>query len=209
MAFEKDKTTVLIMVVILILALSSIIFIQYNRKNWKTEEGQKQEQTKTDNSQGQIQNDKIEAENLIKSFTKSYNSYSTGDFSNMESLYAMMDESLAKQEKQKIENLKKNLEQTKTPYQTVESEVTKYEELKYTENILIAEVTIEKLVSDGAFIIDANSDESPVIFVDKEGKETEQKTYNLNTKKTAEVFQVTTFKTTEGWRINQIEKISQ
>lgn len=204
MAFEKDKSTVLLMAIVLIVALGSIIFIQYNRRSLKT--GIEQNNNPNTNTE---KNGKIEVESLLKSFVESYNSYTTGDFSNIESLYYMMDKNLIEEESQKIEILKKELGQNKSPYQTVQSNITEYKELQHKEKNIVAQISIEKLVSDGAYIPDPKSEDGLLIFVDRDGNATEEKSYNYNTKKTSEAFQITATEENGEWKISQIQKISE
>lgn len=204
MIITKDNPKMLFIAAIVWIAILVLIF--YPKSNNIQNTGEQKNDTAEQNSNVQ---EAVNIEILLKGFAEQYNSYTTGDFSNIEGVYALMTSGMQETEMQNIENRKKELAQTTKEYITVKSTVTEYREIKKEEDLVAAEIITEKITSDGAYVQDPESEDGLIIFVDKKGNLTDENSYESNAKKTSEAFQIVAMKEDGEWKIAQIQKISE
>jgi predicted lipid-binding transport protein (Tim44 family) len=204
MIITKNNPKTLFIAAIIWIAILVLIF--YPKSNNKQNINSQNNTTINQNSETQ---EPIDTENLLKGFTEQYNSYITGDFSNIEGIYTLMTSGMKEIEMQRIENIKKETAQTAKEYITVKSSAIEYKEIKKDEELISAEIVTEKITSDGAYTPDLESEDGLIIFVDKSGNVTDKNSYESNAIKISEAFQIVAMKENGEWKIAQIQKVSE
>lgn len=206
MIITKDNPKTLFIAAIIWIAILVLIFYPKNNNTQKTETPSKTTEEQISYNQEKVD---ISTESFLKNFVERYNTYSTGNSSNIEELYYAMTSEMKEMEMQKIEDRKKDATTNEKEYLTVKSTATEYKEIKKDEEMIAAEIIIEKITFDGAYVSDPESEEGLIIFVDKQGNATDESSYELNARKVGEVFQIVAIRESGEWKIAQIQKASE
>lgn len=145
------------------------------------------------------------AENMLSNFTVTYNSYSAGDFSNIESLYPLMTEQMAQTEKTKIERFRAKIAEQPKQYQTVTAEFRGLSTQEFEDEKIIANIIIFKQTFSGAYIQNSDKKEH-FILVDQNGQPYSGDMNMLLLSKDLKIFQITGVKENGIWKVASMEE---
>lgn len=145
------------------------------------------------------------AENILSNFTVTYNSYSAGDFSNIESLYPLMTEKMKETEKTKIERLKIEIASQSKKYQTITAEFRGLSTEEFGNDRIISNIIIFKQTFNGAYIQNPEN-KKQTMLVDQNGQFYSGNISTLLLNKDLKIFQVTGVKENGIWKVASIEE---
>lgn len=148
--------------------------------------------------------EKQKAENILSNFAIKYNSYTIGDFSNIESLYDLMTSELKKIEMVKVEEIRKQETEEKI---TVKSEFKGSNTIDFSENRIIANIVLSKQTYNGAFVADPGNPNQKIL-IDKNGQRYEKDFSTLLAGKDLIFIQLTGIKENGEWKISNIKDIT-
>lgn len=144
---------------------------------------------------------------VAQDFLTAYLFYTSGDFSNIESLYDQMTPGLALQEKARVEKLKSEISGKPIEYTTSLAVVKNYQPVESNPRLIIADITIAQQISDGAYLYNQETDSEK--FVNRQGETTNPNTYALNPQVQMKTYRVILIKNDLDWKIDRLNKISQ
>lgn len=186
---------------IILLAFLAMLLVGFTffRKDTKNENYKNQDAVEQKNVL-----EKQKAENMLSNFAVTYNSYTSGDFSNIESLYGMMTEELKKSETEKVSKLKLG---DKKEYQTIKSDFKGSNTIEFSENKIIANIVLLKQIYGGAYKSDPDNNLQKIL-VDREGKPYDKDISTLLESKDLVFLQLTGVRENEDWKVNEIKDIT-
>jgi uncharacterized protein (UPF0333 family) len=193
----KNNLKQIILLLVLTIFLVGFMFFQKDRE----------EESYSENNEAQqlaILEQK-KAENILSNFVVAYYSYNTGDFSNIESLYPLMTEKMARAEKTKIEEIKIELANQPKTYQKVTADFRGLSTEEFGSDKIITNVIIFKQIFNGAYIQDP-SNKGQFILVDQYGQLYSDDMSTLLLSKDLKAFRVTGNKENGEWKIDHIEE---
>jgi len=151
---------------------------------------------------------KIDAETADKNalkyraemFTSIYYSFPWGNFSNIESLYEEMSESLAKTEKSKVESMKNRLMGQPIQYQTQRSTAVSSEILSYDKKKADVNVTFDTSFLGGALV-----QRDTMVWVDRNGNQIQGDENSLIFYKEQKTIMLSLIKEGDIWKVDKID----
>lgn len=146
--------------------------------------------------------EKIEKESLQKQaelFSSIYYSFSWGNFSNIESLYGKMTDSLRESERSKVESLKNGILGQPVQYQTQRNSALSSEIVSYDKDMSVIDVKMETAYYAGAIV-----QKDTMIWVDSKGKEFRGNEFDLIYYKEQKTIELALLKVNDKWKIDRI-----
>lgn len=154
----------LIKIILLIIVLIFFVgFIFFGKDKYKPKPLEKQSQIQEETVQEKeeeiirelTEEDKISI--FAENFTTIYYSYTWGNFSNIESLYDKMTDEMENRERNRVEQMKKGIENQSQKYFTVRVEVINLKIIDYQENKKATlDIKLKLKDIDGAFVTDVD-----------------------------------------------------
>jgi len=155
-----------------------------------------------------VENKKITEEQKTKSFaenfTTTYHSYTWGNFSNIESQYYYMTDEMKNREINKMEKIKKDLENQSQKYFTVRARLADSNFVSYKEAEAVLEINLNINNYAGAIV-----QRDTMVWVDEEGNYYEGDLNNLIINTSEKKVKIELVKIDSEWKIDKIKEIEK
>ncbi|MCK5476001.1 MAG: hypothetical protein KAI71_05480 [Candidatus Pacebacteria bacterium] len=200
---SKLKKIIIIIVAIIIVALFFLISVTFFLKEEKqdviSQNNQQEEKPSEDAIIGPTAEEKVKT--FAENFTKTHYSYAWGSFSNIESQYYYMTDGMKDREENKVEKMKKGIENQPQKYFTVIAKLTSSDLILYNETK--ASFKIDLNISSFAV---AMIERDTMIWVDENGDHYEGNINDLIVDTVDKNIKIDLVKIDDQWKVDRIEE---
>ena len=209
---SKFYLTKIVAFIMLLTLLAGFVFF---RKDKNESESPVKQLPNQQEEQKEEKNKELTEEDRLKTFAETFAgifySYTWGNFSNVESQYGYMTDEMKNRERNKVEQMKKGIEDQPRKYFMVRAEVINSEMIDYQENkkaVLNIKLKVKEI--DGAFVIDTEVPEirpNTSALVDGNKNVYTGDIKDLVVKTTDKNIKINLIKIDDKWKVDEIGEI--
>ena len=212
----KLYLTKIVAFIILLIWLAGFVFFRKDEYKPEPKNNQQIEQQPVEDIKNTEEKEITEAERvetIAETFASIYYSYSWGNFSNVESQYGYMTNEMESREKNKVEQMKSEIENQPRKYFMVRAEVINSELIDYKENKkAIFNIKLKVKDIDGAFVTDAEVPEirpNTSALIDSNKNVYTGDIEYLVVKTTDKNIEIILIKIGEEWKVDKVGEIGK
>ena len=191
----------------LLILLAGFVFFRKDESNPELSKSELERQQLIENVKEQKKNkellemdkEKNEVKIMAENFTIIYYSYAWGNFSNIESQYYYMTDKMKNREKDKVEEMKKEIENQQQKYFTAKAKLTDSDFIFYSETKASLKVNLSIDNFDGAIV-----QRDTMIWVDENGNYYGGDTKDLIVDTVDKKIDVNLVKIDNEWKVDEI-----
>ncbi|MEA2097811.1 MAG: hypothetical protein U9P70_01920 [Patescibacteria group bacterium] len=195
--------------VVMLVLLAGFVFFKKDEKAQELSESEIKRQQLIEDVKRQKEHDERDMEltiekkiiNFAENFTTMYYSYTWGSFSNIESQYYYMTNEMKNREEDKVEKMRKEIENQPQRYFSTRAKLIDSTHISYNEEKASLEINLSINKFAGAIV-----ERDTLVWVDENGNYYEEDETNLITDTINKSIEIDLVKIDDEWKVDQIRE---